>query len=345
MPVDDERVKRALNWPAVAQNPDGSWDEEVFTGTVLPGQFYMSYPMYRQLHPVMAIGRLHELTLLNRGLRGPADSRHRPSGGVRAVGGPAHRGTGALAGRVDPAGAGARLRGAGVNDYEDYVRGLDHPEGVRPQSSLALGLDMRRLRAVGLGCFAVAWVGLAVLAATTDLWLPLLIALCYVGYFGYAGGPRPLGHRAMGELLDFVVTGTAVTLILAWLNVGRADGTLLLAVLGPGFLFAALMLHNNARDTEKDRAALKTTLPQVVESVVPKTLYACCLLGFHLVVAAVAVRLDAPGFLLPLLTLPWATELVVSVARARIGPELISWAWLYYLMIADFVLFSIGAWL
>ncbi|MFJ8504917.1 squalene--hopene cyclase [Streptomyces avermitilis] len=53
----DGRVQRALAWLAMTQNADGSWDEETFTGTVLPRQFYMSYPMYRQLYPVMAIGR------------------------------------------------------------------------------------------------------------------------------------------------------------------------------------------------------------------------------------------------------------------------------------------------
>ncbi|MFE7189611.1 prenyltransferase [Kitasatospora sp. NPDC057541] len=232
-----------------------------------------------------------------------------------------------------------------VNDYEDYVRGLDRTDRVRPESALAQGLDMRRLRMAGLGCFAVAWIGLAVLAATTSWWLPPLIALCYLAYFGYAGGPRPLGHRALGELLDFVVTGFGVTLILAWLNAGHVDATLLLAALGPGFLFAALMLHNNARDTEKDAAVGKTTLPHVVSPAVTKLLYGGCLAGFYLVVAAVAGRLHAAGVLLPLLTLPWAAALAVSVARSRIGPSMISWAWLYYLMIADFVLFAIGAWI
>ncbi len=232
-----------------------------------------------------------------------------------------------------------------VNDYEDHVRGLDQPDRVRPQSALALGLDMRRLRTVGMACFAVAWVGLAVLAATTNYWLLPLIASCYAAYFSYAGGARPLGHRAMGELIDFVVTGTAVTLILAWLNVGRVDATIALAALGPGCLFAGLMLHNNARDIDKDRAAGKTTLPQVISPAMTKLVYTCCLFGFYLVVAGLALRLHSAALLLPLLTLPWAAGLVWSVSRSVIGPAMTSWAWLYYLMIADFVLFSAGAWL
>ncbi|MEV6008852.1 squalene--hopene cyclase [Streptomyces sp. NPDC051976] len=55
--ADDEPVARALAWLGSTQLPDGSWDEQSFNGTVLPRQFYMSYPMYRQIFPVMALGR------------------------------------------------------------------------------------------------------------------------------------------------------------------------------------------------------------------------------------------------------------------------------------------------
>ncbi len=57
LPADHEQVRLGLAWLADTQNEDGSWEEEAFTGTVLPRQFYMSYPMYRQLFPVMVLGR------------------------------------------------------------------------------------------------------------------------------------------------------------------------------------------------------------------------------------------------------------------------------------------------
>ncbi|GAA1989444.1 squalene--hopene cyclase [Kitasatospora viridis] len=57
VPADDARVRRGLAHLVETQNDEGGWDEEAFTGTVLPGQFYMSYPMYRHLFPVMALGR------------------------------------------------------------------------------------------------------------------------------------------------------------------------------------------------------------------------------------------------------------------------------------------------
>jgi 1,4-dihydroxy-2-naphthoate octaprenyltransferase len=231
-----------------------------------------------------------------------------------------------------------------VNDYEDYVRGLDKPDRVRPDSSLALNLDMRQVRLVGMTSFGLAWLVAAYLAITTNPWILLLVAVSYIAYFAYAGGPRPLGHRGLGELLDFLITGTTVTLLVIWVNAGRVDLTAFVAALGPGFLFAALMLHNNARDVAKDSAAGKVTLPQLAGLGWTKLIYVTALTGFYTAVVVVAVRLGQPWYLLPLLTLPWILNLMWTVGRAsELGETLVSWARLYFAMIANFALFTIGA--
>jgi squalene-hopene/tetraprenyl-beta-curcumene cyclase len=38
------------------QNEDGSWDEELFTGTGFPSVFYLRYHLYRQYFPLLALG-------------------------------------------------------------------------------------------------------------------------------------------------------------------------------------------------------------------------------------------------------------------------------------------------
>jgi squalene-hopene/tetraprenyl-beta-curcumene cyclase len=50
-------VDRGVRWLARTQRPDGSWDEPQFTGTGFPGDFYLSYHLYRQVFPLMALGR------------------------------------------------------------------------------------------------------------------------------------------------------------------------------------------------------------------------------------------------------------------------------------------------
>ncbi|MHA3704337.1 squalene--hopene cyclase [Jatrophihabitans sp. YIM 134969] len=53
-----EPTRRALAWLADTQGADGSWAEDLFTGTGFPGDFYINYEMYRIVFPLAAIGRL-----------------------------------------------------------------------------------------------------------------------------------------------------------------------------------------------------------------------------------------------------------------------------------------------
>ena len=52
-----EAVERGVAWLVQAQRADGSWDEPQFTGTGFPSDFYINYHLYRQVFPMMALGR------------------------------------------------------------------------------------------------------------------------------------------------------------------------------------------------------------------------------------------------------------------------------------------------
>jgi squalene-hopene/tetraprenyl-beta-curcumene cyclase len=48
---------RGVQWLVDNQQPDGSWDESLYTGTGFPGDFYINYEMYRMVFPISALGR------------------------------------------------------------------------------------------------------------------------------------------------------------------------------------------------------------------------------------------------------------------------------------------------
>jgi squalene-hopene/tetraprenyl-beta-curcumene cyclase len=50
-------VQRGIAWLIDNQRADGGWDEEQYTGTGFPGDFYINYHIYRDVFPLTALGR------------------------------------------------------------------------------------------------------------------------------------------------------------------------------------------------------------------------------------------------------------------------------------------------
>lgn len=55
--VDDPSARRAAEYLLDTQKSDGSWDEDLFTGTGFPSVFYLRYHLYRNSFPLYALAR------------------------------------------------------------------------------------------------------------------------------------------------------------------------------------------------------------------------------------------------------------------------------------------------
>jgi squalene-hopene/tetraprenyl-beta-curcumene cyclase len=51
-------AERAVAWLCETQKQDGGWDEDYFTGTGFPRDFLINYHLYREVWPVLALGRV-----------------------------------------------------------------------------------------------------------------------------------------------------------------------------------------------------------------------------------------------------------------------------------------------
>ena len=51
-------VRRGAQFLLERQEPDGSWPEEATTGTGFPNVFYLTYAMYRDYFPLLALAGL-----------------------------------------------------------------------------------------------------------------------------------------------------------------------------------------------------------------------------------------------------------------------------------------------
>ena len=57
-----ESVQKGVLYLLENQRPDGTWDEDQYTGTGFPKVFYLKYHMYRLYFPLTALARYTRLT-------------------------------------------------------------------------------------------------------------------------------------------------------------------------------------------------------------------------------------------------------------------------------------------
>src|SRR2546422_5221991 len=58
---NEERIMPAAVYLVKQQNPDGSWNEQEFTGTGFPRVFYLKYHLYRIYFPLYALARYRNI--------------------------------------------------------------------------------------------------------------------------------------------------------------------------------------------------------------------------------------------------------------------------------------------
>ncbi len=62
-------TRRGIEFLISTQTPDGGWDEPYFTGTGFPMDFMINYHLYRDVFPLMALGRYHRTLRAEQGER------------------------------------------------------------------------------------------------------------------------------------------------------------------------------------------------------------------------------------------------------------------------------------
>jgi 1,4-dihydroxy-2-naphthoate octaprenyltransferase len=176
-----------------------------------------------------------------------------------------------------------------ANDYSDGVRGTDR-ERRGPVRLVATGLATpRAVRNAALLSFAIGACAGAVLALAVNPWLLLVGAAAIVAAVTYTGGPRPYGYLGLGEVMVLVFFGFVATLGSAYVQHGELNAAAWCGAIATGLPACAVLLANNIRDVDTDRVAGKRTLAVRLGTARSRTLYAACLVGSLIAVAACGV--------------------------------------------------------
>ena len=196
-----------------------------------------------------------------------------------------------------------------VNDAEDFVRGADTAGRLGPRRATASGAVTAAQMRVAAG---VAFA-LAVAAGGFLIWRggwPVLAlgVVSIASGVAYTAGRYALAYTGLADLFVLVffgpvaVAGTFYVQALylpGWGDIAAGApiavqavsglGWVPIAGLGPGFLATAILIANNVRDVEQDRAAAKRTLVVRFGRGVGVRLYGACISGAVVVPAALAL--------------------------------------------------------
>ena len=148
-----------------------------------------------------------------------------------------------------------------ANDYYDFIQGADSASRVGPRRAVAAGLVRPEvMKRAMVAVFALAFaVGLGLVAWGGPGLILIGVASIACGV-AYTGGPFPLGYNGLGDLFVFVFFGLVAVGATFFVQTGEVTVNAILAAIPIGLLAANILVVNNYRDVETDRAAGKRTL-------------------------------------------------------------------------------------
>ncbi|MGM0556922.1 MAG: 1,4-dihydroxy-2-naphthoate polyprenyltransferase, partial [Myxococcota bacterium] len=148
-----------------------------------------------------------------------------------------------------------------ANDYFDFQKGADNEDRLGPTRVVSSGLiSAKAVRNAMILAFA-----LAAAVGSYLIWLggwPILVigVLSIMSGIAYTGGPFPLGYNGLGDLFVFIFFGVVAVMGTYYVQALEWSLESFVASVPVGLLSVAILIVNNYRDIDTDRAAGKMTL-------------------------------------------------------------------------------------
>lgn len=149
-----------------------------------------------------------------------------------------------------------------ANEYYDFKAGLDKAGRVGPRRGVTEGdITPGAMKAATYGTLIAACaVGVVLVALYGEWWMYVVGVLTALGVVAYSSGPYPLSHHGLGEVAVVIFFGV-VPVCLTYMLMGGFFGWWLLAMsVGIGLMGANVLVVNNYRDMDDDKAVGKRTL-------------------------------------------------------------------------------------
>jgi 1,4-dihydroxy-2-naphthoate octaprenyltransferase len=171
-----------------------------------------------------------------------------------------------------------------VNDAADFERGADTTDRRGPTRAVASGLmTARAMKLAAAVAFVLAFAA-GVYLIVRGGWPILAVGLVSIAAgVAYTVGRYALAYVGLADLFVLVFFGPVAVGGTYYVQALTLPSYVLVAGLGAGLLATAILIANNVRDIDEDRAAGKRTLVVRRGRAFGVSLYGACVLGAALV--------------------------------------------------------------
>ncbi|MGE5797634.1 MAG: 1,4-dihydroxy-2-naphthoate polyprenyltransferase [Ignavibacteria bacterium] len=204
-----------------------------------------------------------------------------------------------------------------TNDLYDHLKGADTNKRKGPKRVLASGIiSVNEMRKGILIVFAAAFIfGLILVYFEGPVILAIGIISILAG-LAYTAGPYPLAYRGLGDIFVFMFFGIIGTVGTYYLHTNNLSLVSFIASIPVGSLITNILVVNNYRDFEEDKAAGKFTLAVKLGKTFTRYQFLFLLVLSFFIPAVLFLFLNFSFLIfLPYLTLPAAFKIIMMLYK------------------------------
>ncbi|WP_117161801.1 1,4-dihydroxy-2-naphthoate polyprenyltransferase [Paraliobacillus sp. X-1268] len=147
------------------------------------------------------------------------------------------------------------------NEYYDYVRGLDNENSVGIGGTIVRdGIAAKTVLTLACSFFAFAMLLGVYICLESNWWVCAVGLFCMLIGYLYTGGPYPIASTPFGEIVSGFFMGTMLIGFSYFVQTMEISSDMLLISIPVAIFIGLIMLSNNIRDLEGDKANGRKTI-------------------------------------------------------------------------------------
>ena len=209
------------------------------------------------------------------------------------------------------------------NDYYDFIKGADNEKRKGPLRVMVNGLiTVKEMKTGIVIVFLTAFItGLYLVYTGGYIVLAIGVASILAG-MAYTAGPYPLAYNGLGDVFVFMFFGIVGTMGTYFVEAHEFTLLSFLSSIPVGALITNILVVNNYRDVEEDRAANKLTLTVKLGRTFTRYQYIILLLVSFIIPMVLYFNFNFRFWIfLPYMTLPLVFKLIRMLYKSE-GKEL-----------------------